>query len=172
MILAGDTQKFAIAAEITGIYGGWLLGRFRFIFHNRACGNWEDDADLRGCYGWLKDFFEKSRDRFEPGLFELPAVKVYERLIMPVFSQPEHAQVSESYQNTFDRFQIGHLGMSSFDNIAVVLIENAAIQRCVWIDWRTEEILEDTFPAGEMQRVAAEFCKLLKAEAAELGFVL
>lgn len=168
MIIAGSTQVFGIAAEITQ-NSDWILGRFRFVFHGRPCGNWDDEADLRGCYGWLKDFSEQGRDRFEAELLDLPAATVFERLVRPVLFRERRARVAEYYKNTFNRFHISHLGMSSFNRVDMVLIENSEIQRCVWGDSFVEEFHDDVFPSGHMQGVAAAFCKLLESEVAALG---
>jgi len=170
MISTGDNKSFAIAAEITGTPNGWLLGKFRFVLHGHVCGNWNDDADLRGCYGWLKDFAEKPRLRFEPGLMDLSPDNVFSNLVLPVIEQSGQERIPELYSDTFSRFHISHLGMSSFDRVTMVLIESPERQRCVWKEGN--DIHDDVFPPGHMQTVASEFCVLLEREAASLGVLL
>lgn len=172
MIVAGDNNVFAIAAEVTEIPQGWLLGRFRFVFHGHRCGNWEDETDLRACFGWLKDFAEKPRPRFEEDLVELPAEEVFSRLVAPVINQLDQAQLPERYQGTFARFHISHLGMSSFDKVSMVLLESLTGQRCIWKEGDSMTIQDHRFPAGHMQEVASQFCLLLQNEAKALGVAL
>ena len=169
MIITGNRQLFAIVAEITQDPNDWILGSFQFVFHGESCGNWEDEADLRGCHSWLKDFSEKPRNRFEPELLVLPPSIVIERLVRPVVNRSDHARMQEYYADTFSRFHIAHLGMSSFDRVNMVLIENSEQQRCVWEDILGEDPHDDVFPAGHMQQIAAAFCKLLESEVAALG---
>src|SRR5688572_7749235 len=164
MIVAGDNRVFAIAAEITGTESGWIFGRFRFVFHSYPCGNWSDETDLKACYSWLKDFIENPRARFEPGLMEMSNSDVFDRLIKPVLADESKAVIPEAYQDTFSRFHISHLGMSSFDRIIMVLIESSELQRCVWHVQGEPQIHDDRFPSGHMQQVAMEFCRLFERE--------
>lgn len=172
MIVAGNNEMFAISAEITHNSSGWILGRFRFVLHSRLCGNWQDETDLRACYGWLHDFADKPRRRFEPGLLDLSAEAIFERLVRPVLKDADEARIPEFYEDTFSRFHIEHLGMSSFDRVIMVLIEGPEKQRCVWKDDQDERIYDDSFPCGHMQQVAKEFCKLFEAELTGLGMMM
>lgn len=162
---------FAIAAEVTETAKGWILGRLRFAFHGRSCGNWNDEADLRGCYGWLKDFAETPRRRIEPGLIDLRPAEVFDRLVRPVQNQGG-LRIPEFYEDTFSRFHISHLGMSSFDRVVMVLIESQKVQRCLWKEDESDNIHDDVFPSGHMQQIARDFCKLMENEAAAIGIAL
>lgn len=171
MVVAGHNNDFAIAAEVTEIVDGWIFGRFRFVLHGKDCGNWSDTVDLRGCHGWLKDFSINLLPRFEPGLMTLPAVEIFERLVKPVLMQPNGEEYPEVYPDTFSRFHISHLGMSSFSAVTMVLVEGTEQQRCVW-QANDEPIISDVFPLNCMQSVARGFCDLLEREVAALGHVL
>lgn len=170
MIVTGNKEMFAIAAEVIETPNNWLLGRLRFVFHGQTCGNWNDETDLRGCYGWLKDFAEKPRRRFEPGLLELTPMEVFDRLVRPVQNRDE-GPVVEYYDETFSRFHISHLGMSSFDKVVMVLVEGPKAQRCLWQEG-DESIHDDVFPSGHMQQVTLDFCRLVEREAMAIGVAL
>jgi len=171
MIMAGHNNDFAIAAEVTEIIDNWILGRFRFVLHGRTCGNWNDEAALNACHGWLKDFSMNSRARFEPELLTLPDVEVFERLVKPVLAQYDDEKVPELYSDTLGRFHISHLGMSSFDAVTMVLIEGEDQQRCVW-QVGNAPVTSDLFPLNHMQNVAREFCDLMEKEVSAIGHVL
>ena len=119
MISAGKKDTFAIAAEVTSEIDGWILGRIRFIFHDKVCGNWDDEVDLRACYSWLSDFVQNPRNRDEPGLNDLSKDQVFERLVLPVIYEESSFDRDEVYPDTFSRFHISHLCMSSFDNVVM-----------------------------------------------------
>jgi hypothetical protein len=169
MIVAGKNEVFSIAAELTGTTGGWVFGRLRFFLHGHCCGDWKDEVDLKGCYSWLIDFATNPRNRFEQELLALPANEVFLRLVDPVLASPSGIRRNEVYPNTFSRFHISHLGMSAFDRVVMVLIEDNASQRCVWREGDKSELHDDMFPRWHMQSVAAEFCGLLCTEASAIG---
>jgi hypothetical protein len=177
MIVAGNREEFAVMAEINGQYPDFLYGSFQFQFHGESCGNWEDEAHLNACYGWLREFSQTSMPRFEAGLLDVSCVEIFHRLVKPVLvgMRDDDGSVPEIYNGTFARFHITHIGMSSFDGFVVVLIENSDAQRCVWAkcdDWLAGIIKEAVYPSGYMQRVAGEFCELFKMEALKCGFSL
>ena len=172
MIFSGKKEQFAIEAEITSKEGEWIFGHLRFWLHGTECGNWNDDVDLRGSHSWLKDFIQNQQDRYEPGMFEATPIVVFQLLVEPIFPANPNARVPEVYQKTDSRFHIGHLGMSSFNRVRMVLIENSTFQRCVWEAGLGEGIHDDLFPSGHMQQVAKDFCSLLEREIASLGIAL
>jgi hypothetical protein len=147
------------------------LGRFRFVFYGQACGNWDDETDLKACYSWLKDFAEIPRQRFEPGLMELSSNDIFKRLVEPILGQESDEREPECYPDTFSRFHISHLGMSSFDQVTMVLIEDDKIQRCVWRS-DTGALNDCRFESGLMQKVAKDFCNIFEIEAAQLGLAI
>lgn len=164
MIVAGKTTMFSIASEITEEIDGWILGRFRFEFRGRPCGNWNDTTDLLGCYSWLKEFSTNTRDRYEPELLILPPHEIFERLVTPVMPQSGEQKMPEFYNNTFSRFHISHLGMSSFNLATIILIESDTEQRCVWQADKNKPVYSDFFPSSHMQLIAKEFCELFESE--------
>lgn len=169
MIIAGSIQKFAIVAKVERTAPGWIWGSFKFVFQGRDCGNWNDAASLGGCCGWLKDFAEKHVNRFEPGLFELPPIDVFERLVCSVIVQENRPCSLAVYERTYSRFHITHLGSSSFDQITMVLMESSEFQRCVWSESKENGFHDYIFPAGHMQEVALDFCRRFEQQVAALS---
>lgn len=166
MIISGKKEEFAIETEITHKADDyWIYGHLRFWFHGVPCGDWNDATHLRGCHGWLKDFVENQPNRYEEGLLEASPTVVFRRLvesILPYWRAHPNERVPEVYHDTGGRFHIDHLGMSSFNKVAMVLIESSKFQRCVWQDEQANVIHDDVFPSGHMQQIAGEYCKLLK----------
>lgn len=175
MIHAGDDNLFAISAEIIEIRDACMFGSFRFVLHGKVCGNWNDWAHLESCYSWLREFHTKPMPRYEPELLSLPADEVFDRLVRPVLVSPRDTSapsVPKYYPDTYERFHISHLGMSSFDSVTVLLIEGPELQRCVWQSVDDSAAHSETFPPHHMQNVARDFCALFEAEASARGFAL
>jgi len=99
----------------------------------------------------------------------LSANEVFVRLVDPVLASSSGIRRNEVYPDTFSRFHISHLGMSAFDKVVMVLIEDDASQRCIWREGDETELHDDEFARWHMQTVAAEFCGLLRAEASAIG---
>jgi len=163
LIAAGSEKMFLIRAEIVEVTREAIFGHFAFYFEGIECGNWNDSVYLSGCYSWLKDFYESSVNRMESELLDCSAFHVQERLMEPIFSdrfksdEPD-SNIDEFYEDTYRRFHIAHIGMSAFDKIIMVLIEDESRQRCVW-KWLQDTSIHDYyFESRHMQSVAKEFC--------------
>lgn len=106
---------------------------------------------------------------------EISPREVFARLVTPVLVGMGSKDAPEIYDGTFARFHISHLGMSSFERVVMVLIEDSEHQRCVWAEgdaWKNGLFKEAVYPVGHMQQIAAEFCRIFKREAAKFGFLL
>lgn len=160
-MIFGSKKLFAIECEIQLRTDTWVFGNFCFWIFRKDVGNYEDFTSLNGCFGWLKHFIEDPRDRNEPGLMEMPPEEIF-FLLYDSF-MPEGLQYNsdnkEPFKDTFGRFYISHLGMSSFDRFDILLIENSFQQRVLWRDASNLIIHEAILPAGEIQRVSQEFCR-------------
>lgn len=133
-MLIGSKQDFAIELDIVNFIDDWVLGRFIYWIDGIAVGNPDDQSvDLKGCINWLRDFLKNQRNRFEPGLFELDKEQIYVQLCSSVLMGVENLFAEEKYEDTFYRFHISHIGMSSFDAVTMVLIEDEHERiRCIW----------------------------------------
>lgn len=151
-MLVGNKERFAIEAEPDSLIEGWILGRFRFWIGGCEVGDWNDTADLKGCYAWLRDFEQNSRERYEPSLSEFSAEEVFRRVFDPVMpggiSHPDELPIKNSYH----RFHISHLGMSSFERFDVLLLtDEDGGERCLWRMAGVPHIVEFRLRSGEME---------------------
>ena len=160
-MIVGNAERFAIETEPMDRVSGWILGRFRFWLCGRPIGNWEDAADLKGCARWLEDFATVPRDRHEAGLEVLSAEEVFKAVYDPVMaSDIERANHLGGIRDAYSRFHISYLGMSSFEAFDVLLLFAAdGSERCLWRDARNGEMGECRLAQGEMEKIAAEFCR-------------
>jgi hypothetical protein len=172
MISTGDPSEFAIQCEFTSVEQEWLYGRFRFVFRNECCGNWNDEVDLRACVSWLRDFAENPQNRYEAGLLTAPANEIFDRLVKPVLRNVSVDRPADVYDNTYSRFHISHLGMSSFDAVTMILVEDDQEQRCLWTVGSSTKIHDYRFKSGLLQSTASRFCDLLKKEVSDFGVSL
>lgn len=156
--LIGCKDKFAIQFEILDVVENWILGTFIFWINGLIVGDPDDKSvDLKGCMNWLQDFINSPRNRFEPELYDMDKEQAFFSLCTTVISgNQDRFNLKEKYKNTFSRFHISHLGMSSFDRLNILLIENdKRQQRCIW-QQADEEIKEAFFEAGEIEKVSSE----------------
>jgi hypothetical protein len=162
-MLIGDKNKFAVQITVEGAIDGWILGSYLLWACGTSIGDKSDySVDLRGCRNWMRDFIEKHRDRYGPGLYEMDKVQAYVRLasaVLPGENPSGFAQ--EMYDDTFSRFHISHIGMSSFDNVTLLMVKNEkGMERLVWRSG-DEEIKDAYLEAGEVERIFGEAMRAL-----------
>ncbi|HPE59547.1 MAG TPA: Imm42 family immunity protein [Thiolinea sp.] len=155
-MLIGDKQSFAIEFEILDIVDGWVFGTFIFWVVGLVIGNPEDKSvDLKGCMNWLRDFVATPKNRFERGLYDLDKEQIYIQLCSSVLVGEENSFAEEKYSDTYSRFHTSHIGMSSFDDVTMIMVENGQGDvRCVWKQ-DDQEILEAFLKMSEVNKVAA-----------------
>jgi hypothetical protein len=158
-MIFGDTHVFAVECTIEAeTPDGWRLGRFRFWIAAVAVGDWEDTVDLKGVQNRMCDFARNERNRFEPLLEHSSAEELFRELYKTVMYEPDDVEeIPPLFYDIRRRFHISHLGMSSFDQVSMILFESATRQRVVW-RVAGGAIQEQVLPPGEMQRVAQAFC--------------
>jgi hypothetical protein len=159
-------ERLRIHWEVLDIIDGWALGSFYLILNGSVVGNSQDrSVDLRGCLAWLRDFVENDRDRFEPGLFEANKQEVYSLLACSVLPNEDvQRKTTEVYADTFSRFHISHIGMSSFNDVVLLLIKDrVGNERCVWKSGDAD-IGEAYFAADEIESVAKSTITKLEKE--------
>lgn len=155
-MLIGDKQRIAIEIEILEIIEEWIFGTFVFWLSGEIVGDPEDrQVDLKGCINWLKDFIENPRNRFEPNLYDMEMDQAFLLLNASVISSNQDVPfVKEPFEKIFSRFHIEHLGMSSFNQLNMILIEKEnQQQRCIW-QQNDQEIKEVFLRKGEIQEIA------------------
>jgi len=165
-VLVGDSQRFAIEAEIETVMDGWVFGHFRFWAGGNAIGDWEDFTDLRGCLAWLRDFIGNARDRTAPDLLRRPAEELFLAIFDPEMPRfwdvPRPVPPATRVTDAFSRFHISHIGMSSFENYGLLLLKDGSgHERLLWAYNRDPKVREVFLEANEMEAVAREFCARL-----------
>lgn len=134
-MIVGDKNYFALQIDIEEAVDGWVFGTYLFWVKGVSIGNGDDHTvDLKGCWNWMRGFLEMHQDRFEPGLYEMDKEQVYTCLALSVLPlQNLGGLAHEIYKDTFSRFHISHIGMSSFDKVTLLLLKSEqGMERLIW----------------------------------------
>jgi hypothetical protein len=155
-MLIGEKNEFAIEIEAIERVDDWVLGRFLFWLGGMVVGDPADESvHLIGCVGWLREFVENPRDRHESGLYAIQKDLAFSILNAGMVADEDRLG-AEAYPDTFSRFHISHLGMSSFDRVTLLLVEDkSGRQRCIW-QQELDPVQEAFLPPGRMQQVARD----------------
>lgn len=156
-MLVGNKQRFAVELEILDEIDGWVFGTFIFWIQGIAIGDPEDNAvDLKGCINWLRGYLENPSNRVDPELYVLNKDTAYSRLCDSVLAGGGNQVLKEEFLQFYSRFHISHIGMSSFDSVTIVLLENGqGGARCIWKQGSQEA--QDAFlDIGEINQVFKE----------------
>ena len=170
-MLIGDKNIFAINVDVTEIVDDWVFGQFYIYVKGLIIGDETDHSvDLKGCFNWLKDLIEKPRDRYEPHLYEMDKEQVFLRLAAPVLVHENRNDFAkEFYENTFSRFHISHVGMSSFDSLVLLFIKSEnGLERLIWKN-SDNDVLDAHFPAGKIELIVSEAVVLIDAQLKKLS---
>jgi len=135
LMIAGDKNQFAVQIDIEDSVDGWIFGTYLFWVKGSPVGQVNDHAvDLKGCLNWMRDFIAGHRNRFEPELYGMDKEKLYTCLARSVLARQNPGGFArEVYEDTFSRFHISHIGMSSFDNVTVFLVKDEeGMERLIW----------------------------------------
>lgn len=166
----GDRQTFAVEIEIRERVNGWVYGTFLFWLSGVAVGDAHDDSvDLQGCASWVRDFLNFPRDRVDAEIFDMPADRVFRILYHSVMSGPDDGQnaqevLEDSRGNVFSRFHVSHLGMSSFNDVSILLVENdSGRQRFVW-QQGNNPIHDTILPKHQVRNVLDNTVKWFQSE--------
>lgn len=162
----GDKKVFAIECELVERIGDWVFGHILFWFCGNAVGDWEDSTDIKGCLNWLRKFVNEACDRFEYDLNRIDKDHVFKLLYDSViFTGDSEKKEKPVFDDIYSRFHISHLGMSSFEQYDILLVEQPnAEQRCLWRYAENNYVQECYLPKDEMQRVAKLCCIWLESE--------
>jgi hypothetical protein len=157
-VIAGEISKLAVSWDIVEVIDGWIFGHFLLHIDGNTIGDSTDfSVDLNGCLRWIKDFGTSKMDRYEPGLFEMDKETLFTRLASSVLvSEDPECSVPEVYKNTFSRFHISQIGMSSFDNVTLLLVKDEiGRERCVW-KTGNGSVMEAYFEADVLECVLSD----------------
>jgi hypothetical protein len=159
MTTVGDEKIFAIEYEIAQISETRVLGHFAFRVINERIGNFEDYCDLKGVVHWCRLLIEKEINRYEPTLGLLSKEEIFATVYDPeMVYKLTDLKPSFSIPNARARFDISHLGMSSFDDyFAILLVETKIFERLLWANLQSHTIQEAQLPKGTVITTLREF---------------
>ncbi|WP_266160582.1 Imm42 family immunity protein [Dyella silvatica] len=163
-MLVGNKNKFAVHIDVKGIHDGWVFGTYIFWVNGASIGDENDDSvDLKGCWNWMRDFVESSMNRYEPGLYEMDKVQAYIYLAASVLPREmSFGFAEEIYSDTYERFHVSHIGMSSFDRVTLLMLTNEqGMERLVWREG-DGDIQDAYLGAGQLESVFADAVRLLE----------
>lgn len=152
MAMNNNSARISLRTEVHEVVDDWVFGSFFAVINGLEVGNREDSVDLKGCLRWWEDFANNPRDRYEPMLYDEDKESAYLALAASVLVNEEgYGSVQERYEDTFARFHISHLGMSSFDNVTILLVKSeAGLERLIW-KTGSGEIHEAYLAANELE---------------------
>ncbi len=165
----GDKSKFAIEIDVQIIADErWIYGPFILWVQNHAIGDFEDPSvDLKGCFGWLKDFVLKPENRIDPYLYKLDKENLYSKK-REAMDKDYGFLIDTRYKNAYYLFDISYIGMSSFNNVTMMLIENEeGSARFVW--QQDDNPVQEAFSnMSEINRVIMEAIEYFEREICKL----
>jgi len=165
-MLFGNKERFALEISVIEKCGNWWLGEFVLWIAGNLVGESEDQSvDLKGCVNWIDEFLTQPSNRAEPQLFHMEKERVFLLLNHSVIAGDQDAHfVKERFEDIHSRFHISHLGMSSFEDVNLLLIESdSGYQRCIWQQGQ-DEVLEAMLKPGEIQFVLSKASQWFKKE--------
>lgn len=144
-MISGDKTGFAIELNIDVIVSErWIYGTYFFWFGGVRLGNPKDSVDLRGCINWLISFIDRepqpvSRyfDMDKRRAFILLCASLYEFAIPNDLTKGEsllldERRLKDPYGFEAYAYNFAEHGMSSFDNIYILAIEDTRHHRFIW----------------------------------------
>jgi hypothetical protein len=164
----GNEHSIAVDYELLNVAEDWVFGRFCLFIGGMFVGDRDDvSVDLKGCRNWLVDFCTHARDRFEPGLMQAPKQQIFLQLAASVLvEQGASCFGGESYRDTFSRFHLSHLGMSSFNNVTLLLMRDQRDgARFIWQS-ADDEVQAAEVAYSEVVRVFASAAEAMSTEIA------
>ncbi len=165
-MIVGNKNDFAIEAVVEKKVDDWVFGRIRFWIAGYEIGDWNDSADLKGCVQWLLDFVSNPHDWFHQDLYSSSTAEFF-RIIFGEenASEEDDDDYEEVIENAYGRFNISHLGMSSFEKYDCFLVKNEmGAERVVWRSVGDPKLYEAIFPPNTLESVALSFCGEFKLE--------
>jgi hypothetical protein len=167
-VLSGDKEVFAIEAMVRQRCGAQYFGGFRFWVGGQAVGDWEDVTYLLGCYSGLTSLLKPSQ-RFDSRLQRLAPADVFLAVGAPPLAserevrRPLFANMFETPWCARHRFDITYAGMSSFENVILLLLADATGRDYLLCYDHTSDKVSDTLlDEGLVRRVIIDFLKVFR----------
>ncbi len=144
----GDPRTVSIHVSPKETIGTWIYGSFLLRLGDSTVGDENDAAvHLNGCINWLTKFVESPGDGCAPELMTESNNDIWQRLVV---EPNENIELREA----FSRFHISHIGMSSFNQVTLVLLNDGQNwERYVW-QQRNDAIHDHWAPIGSLKETA------------------
>ncbi|MFA5448777.1 MAG: Imm42 family immunity protein [Sphaerochaeta sp.] len=158
IVMNPHESTFEAHFEVKQIIEGWALGTFFIEIDGIWIGNRLDDSvDLKGGIRWWRDLVSNPKDRYEPGLYDESKERVFSLLAASVLvHEDKSGLLTEHYVDTFSRFHISQIGMSSFDDVTMLFLKNErGLERLVW-KVGEGSVCEAYFSEGKIESVLSE----------------
>jgi hypothetical protein len=157
----GDKERVFIECVVEYVFEDRNYGRFRLWANNRAIGNWDEITHLDGVVSWLKyESLPLNSNRREDRLINKSIFEIFATIYDPVMDEKLTTMLPLfSIEDSYGRFHISHIGLSSFNDFAVLLIESIATQRILWFSFLEAKFYDAVFPASVLQTAFANFSK-------------
>jgi len=162
-MIFGNRDDLAIEISIVQTVDSWVFGKFLLWINSSQIGDELDEAvDLKGCVNWLSDFVEATRNRCEPELVNCSLKEAWIEIEIPAVG----LEYESKYSDSFSRFHISHIGMSSFDSVVVALVNDGLTkERFIWQSGRAS-VDEYTCQLGSLANVSKEVIAWFQGELA------
>jgi hypothetical protein len=167
-VLSGKKDVFAIEAIVRQRCDAQYFGGFRFWIGGQAFGDWDDMTYLLGCYSGLTSLL-KPTQRFDSRLHGLAPADIFLAVGAPPLTserevrRPLFANMFETPWCARHRFDITYAGMSSFENLILLLLTDATKRDYLLCYDHTSDKVSDTLlDEGLVRRVIIDFLKLFR----------
>lgn len=164
-MFVGSKADVGVEATIRNVASNrWIYGTYLLWVSGDPLGNAEDESvDLRGCCNWMQSLIEQPVDRYEPDLYEMDKVVAYNRLAASVLVHANpNGFVKETYPDTYSRFHISHIGMSSFDQVILLWLKSLeGSDRLIWQPGKGT-IGDSCLPKGRFESVMREAVQAMR----------
>jgi hypothetical protein len=174
-MIFGEKQVFAIECEIVDQIDSWVYANFCFWIEGAKVGAYQETIVLKASIAWLKEFLRNSEKRCIP-LFdsmdkEIVFRLIYETVIVtPLKNSSILEMIPENKEETasgrlalsdseiINRFHLDDVGMSSFDEYSIILINREdGKQRIIWKHVDESSVHEAILPPDYFENIAIQF---------------
>jgi hypothetical protein len=163
-MIVGSKQQLAIEFEIVPSTGDVILLRFCLWAADRMIGNFGEVIVLTAVQAQIERLLHINLPRTDPELSTASKVNAMETLREALYGEGGDLQESTRLALKYGRFNLKEIGISSFDELFIFLIDAEDRQRLIWQGTAEDEVYEAVFAKGAFERVAQEFLDLLKGQ--------
>jgi hypothetical protein len=148
----GNPDELAIVISIEEQIASRAYGSFLLSLGGAVVGNQQDrGVYLNACINWLSKFVNSPGNTYAPDLLRAPKLVVWRKIVEPVFGPVEE---DSDYPSPYARFHISNLGMSAFNAVILVLVDDGKDkERYLW-QQDNRELYDFVAPFGSLAHSA------------------